>query len=180
MRRKRVWALVTLALGLSLGSIVYHRVEARVERRPNAQEGGQAALSSPMTVYALRLKPGQDLKRELDAFVKTHRLQAVCVLTCVGSLTDTAIRYANRKETTKMQGYFEIVSLVGTMEPGGGHLHLSVSDGQGHTIGGHLMEGNRVYTTAEIVLGELTGARFVRERDPTYGYNELIVLPRAR
>ena len=42
-------------------------------------------------------------------------------------------------------------------------------------IGGHLLEGNRVYTTAEIVIGESTGRRFLRKDDGSTGYKELSV-----
>lgn len=150
------------------------------ENETITKPSGKVGTPSAMTTYALRLKPGQDLKQELETFVKANNLQAVCVLTCVGSLTNTGLRYANQKETSRLTGHFEIVSLVGTMEQGGGHLHLSVSDGKGHTTGGHLMDGNRIYTTAEIVLGDLTDVRFVREKDSTFGYNELTVLPRQR
>lgn len=145
---------------------------------PKPDSTAVPSVPSRVQAWAFRLKPGQDLLKELHAFVKAHDLKAVCVLTCVGSLTDTAIRYANKEETTRMKGHFEIVSLVGTLEPGGGHLHLSVSDGKGRTTGGHLKEGNRIYTTAEIVLAELPDVRFAREKDNTFGYNELTVYPR--
>jgi hypothetical protein len=51
-------------------------------------------------------------------------------------------------------GKHEIVSLVGTLALDGDHLHIAVSDSTGRTIGGHLMEGSLVYTTAEIAVGE--------------------------
>jgi hypothetical protein len=37
------------------------------------------------------------------------------------------------------------------------------------------MDGSLVYTTAEIVIGELPRAAFARETDPTYGWRELAV-----
>ena len=52
-------------------------------------------------------------------------------------------------------------------------LHLAVSDSTGRTIGGHLLDGCRVYTTAEIVLGELPQLEFRREADATFAYQEL-------
>jgi len=70
----------------------------------------------------------------------------------------------------------EIVSLVGTLAAKGGpHLHISVANSQGQTIGGHLMEGNSIYTTAEVVLGNANNLLFVRELDPQSGYEELVV-----
>ncbi len=41
--------------------------------------------------------------------------------------------------------------------------------------GGHLAEGSLVYTTAEVVIVELVGARFRREIDPATSYKELVV-----
>lgn len=134
--------------------------------------------ASTLRAYALRLKPGDDLRQQLNAFVATHHLEAGAVLTCVGSLTDVSLRLANQEEATHYRGHFEIVSLVGTLSAtGGGHLHLAVADSTGRTLGGHLLDGCRVYTTAEIVLGALPELQFVREIDPTFGYKELVVKP---
>jgi predicted DNA-binding protein with PD1-like motif len=136
--------------------------------------------SSSLTAYALRLKPGDDLRQQLTAFVAAHHLEAGAVLTCVGSLTDVSLRLANQEEATRYHGHFEIVSLVGTLSAsGGGHLHLAVADSTGRTLGGHLLDGCRIYTTAEIVLGALPALRFTREPDPTFGYQELVVKPAA-
>lgn len=57
------------------------------------------------------------------------------------------------------------------------HLYLAVFDSTGRTIGGHLLDGCRVYTTAEIVLGELPQLAFRREPDATFGYQALVVRP---
>lgn len=124
---------------------------------------------------ALRLAPGQDLAEELRRAVDEHGLSAVGVVTCVGSLTEVTLRYANQEEATKLSGHFEIVSLVGTLEPGGGHLHIAVSDGQGQTLAGHLLDGSKVYTTAEIVLVSLDDLNFTRKPDPVTTYHELSV-----
>ena len=138
----------------------------------------QAAPSSPTRAYALRLRPGDDLRQALLAFVAAQRLEAGAVLTCVGSLTDVSLRLANQEGATRYQGHFEIVSLVGTLAAtGGSHLHLSVSDSTGRTLGGHLLDGCRVYTTAEIVLAVLPELQFTRETDSTFGYKELVVKP---
>lgn len=132
--------------------------------------------SSSLQAHALRLRPGTDLRQEILAFVAAHRIEAGALLTCVGSLTDVRLRLANQEEATHYHRHFEIVSLVGTLPASdGAHLHLSVSDGTGRTLGGHLLDGCRIYTTAEIVLGALPGLVFTRETDPTYGYQELVV-----
>ncbi|TGE10067.1 PPC domain-containing DNA-binding protein [Hymenobacter fodinae] len=135
------------------------------------------AASSPMRAYALRLKPGDDLRQQLTSFAAQHQLKAAAILTCVGSLTTTTLRLANQEGPTVYRGHFEIVSLVGTLSVNGSHLHLSVADSTGRTIGGHLLDGNIVYTTAELVLGELPELDFRRETDATFGYKELSVQP---
>ncbi len=128
-----------------------------------------------MRTHALRLRPGDDPKAALDALVAGHRWPAACVLSCVGSLTDAALRFADRDEATVLRGPFEIVSLTGTLGPGGSHLHLAVSDADGAVRGGHLKAGSKVHTTAEIVLGILDGWSFARRADARTGYPELSV-----
>ena len=128
-----------------------------------------------MKTYALRLKPGQDLRLELEAFAASRHMQAGLVITCVGSLAQAALRMADAESSTRLQGKFEIVSLVGTFGPDGPHLHISISDSQGRMYGGHLQHGSLIYTTAEIVLGELKDVTFRRRHDPDTGYDELSI-----
>lgn len=139
-----------------------------------------SAQSSPMTTLSFRLGPGQDLKVALDELVRKYQIAAGTLLTCVGSLTDVALRLANQDGPTHYSGHFEIVSLVGTLSTNGSHVHLSVSDSTGRTLGGHLMAGCRVYTTAELVVGVLPDLVFTRENDPTFGYKELVVRKRKK
>ena len=128
-----------------------------------------------MRIHVIRLRPGDDLLKSIVDYVQRQKIPAGIILTTVGSLTETRLRFANRSEATMKPGKVEIVSLVGTVEPGGGHLHLSVSDGEGVTTGGHLLEGCKVYTTAEIAIGELRGLQFHREHEPASGYPELTI-----
>ncbi|MBH8559525.1 PPC domain-containing DNA-binding protein [Hymenobacter negativus] len=135
------------------------------------------APHSTLKTHALRLRPGDDLRQQLTAFVLANHIQAGTMLTCVGSLTVATLRLANQEGPSVYKGHFEIVSLVGTLSTNGSHLHLAVSDSTGRTIGGHLLDGCKVYTTAEIVLGELPQLEFRREKDDTFGYQELVVRP---
>jgi predicted DNA-binding protein with PD1-like motif len=138
----------------------------------------QSLPPSPLQVYALRLGPGEDLRVALQKFTAEKKLEAACVVTCVGSLQKTTLRLADQDHHTTFEGKREIVSLVGTLSVPGSHLHLSVSDSTGVTLGGHLVEGCLVYTTAEIVIGILPAYRFTREPDPKSGYQELKVHPK--
>src|SRR5437660_1599827 len=97
--------------------------------------------SNSQDIFALRLHTGDDLKLSLIDFVKQHRLKAAYVITCVGSLQKANLRLANKDKPTSFKGKFEIISLVGTLSPGGVHLHLGIADSSGKSIGGHLMDG---------------------------------------
>ena len=126
-------------------------------------------------VYIFRLKPGEDLRNSIEAIVKEKNIEAGWINTCVGSLTDYTIRFANQQEGIRGSGHFEIVSLTGTVSVNGSHLHISISDSTGKTIGGHLLEGCKIYTTVEIVIGTTTAYEFKRMKDGTTEWEELKV-----
>ncbi|WP_373513077.1 PPC domain-containing DNA-binding protein [Persicitalea sp.] len=133
-----------------------------------------------MLVHTIRLLPGQDLKNELVNFVNKQRVEAGFILTGVGSLTNANIRLANQDTGTEYLGYFELISLAGTLSVNGSHLHIAIADSTGQTTGGHLLEGCKVYTTAEIVIGVLPETVYKREPEPASGYDELNVYRKQR
>src|SRR6187399_3630219 len=124
-------------------------------------------------VYIFRLNPGEDLRKSIETIAKEKNITAGWINTCVGSLTDYNIRFANQQDGSSGSGHFEIVSLSGTVSVNGSHLHISISDSTGKTIGGHLMEGCKIYTTAEIVIGSTTAYEFKRKKDGTTEWEEL-------
>ena len=125
--------------------------------------------------YVLRLLPGNDLRLSIENFVKENKIEAGWIVTCVGSLTTYSIRFANQNKPKTSDGFFEIVSLSGTVSVNGCHLHISIADDKGTTIGGHLLNGCIIYTTAEIVLTESAKFIFNREKDEATGWKELHV-----
>jgi len=129
--------------------------------------------------FAVRLLPGADLRRSIEEFVRANGIRAGAVVTCVGSVSTAVLRMADRTDLTRLGGPREIVSLVGTVGTDGCHLHLSVSDERGVTVGGHLAEGTIVRTTAEIVLVDLNDLAFERAQDDRTGYRELRISPRG-
>jgi predicted DNA-binding protein with PD1-like motif len=132
---------------------------------------------NPITPHAIRLRPGQLLREEIEAYVKKHRIEAGWIGSCAGSLTQYHIRFANQGNGSKAQGHFEIVSLSGTVSVNGNHLHISVSDHLGNTVGGHLLDSCTVFTTAEIILLETDRYRFRREKDGSTPWEELQIDP---
>ena len=125
--------------------------------------------------HAFRLKPGQDLKKQIQKLVTDQQIKAGWISTCVGSLTNYNIRFANQPEGNSGSGHFEIVSLTGTVSVNGSHLHISISDSTGKTNGGHLLDSNIVYTTSEIVILSSDDFIFKREKDGSTPWEELQV-----
>ena len=129
--------------------------------------------------HAIRLKPGQDLKKEIQQLVNEQHIKAGWISTCAGSLTDYKIRFANQPNGSTGTGHFEIVSLTGTVSTNGSHIHISISDSTGQTIGGHLLDGNIIFTTAEMVILSSDDFEFTREKDGTTPWEELQVKTKA-
>ena len=138
----------------------------------------QPAVKSSAQFYALRLEPGMDLRQELQAFAKAQKLRAGFIVSCSGTASCAAVRYANHNSTAIRQGHFEIVSLSGTIESDAMHLHAAFADSTGATFGGHLENGTAIFSTAEIVVGELSQLAFARENDAVTGLRELVVRKR--
>jgi Predicted DNA-binding protein with PD1-like DNA-binding motif len=129
-----------------------------------------------MKTHTFRLKPGQDLFDSIETFVADNNIEAGCVLSSVGSLTHATLRLANREYYNEYEGHFEIVSMTGTVSTNGSHIHVSISDGDGVTIGGHLVLGCKIYTTAEIILAVFDDIVYKRELlENDSGYEELAV-----
>jgi predicted DNA-binding protein with PD1-like motif len=136
------------------------------------------SVAADTRALVIRLKPGMDVKAELERLAGAEHLQAASIVSVVGSLTDVALRYANQPTTTTLTGHFEVVAMSGYLAAGEFHCHLAVSDGDGRTVGGHLMDGNRVYTTLVVVIEEHLRYRYRRAFDASTGRDELVIEPR--
>ena len=131
-----------------------------------------------MKCFSLRLSPKTDLRKSLEEWVQHHQLSAAWIVTGMGSLSQIAIRFAGQDRATVQEGTWEICSLAGTLSTDGVHIHIVVSDENGHCLGGHLMAGCMVRTTAELVLGVDDTVVFSRVFDPQTGYPELNIQER--
>jgi hypothetical protein len=128
-----------------------------------------------LTYAPLRLQPGEDLRRALEAAVAARGCEAAFVLGGIGSLGMAQLRLAGAAEALALPGPLEVLTLSGSVAVSGSHLHASLSDAQGRVLGGHLGYGCGVRTTAEVLLALLPGWRFTREPDAATGYDELVV-----
>lgn len=130
-------------------------------------------MNEKAMIHAIRLKPGQDLKKAIEQFVKDQSIRAGWITGCAGSLTQYNLRFANQQSGHSGKGFFEIISLSGTLSVHGCHMHMAISDCNGILTGGHLLEGCTIYTTAEIIMGESADLIFTRENDGTTQWKEL-------
>lgn len=128
-----------------------------------------------MKTHAFRLVRGQDLKLEIEHYCKQENIKAGYVASCVGCVDEVSIRLADGKSLFHDVNRYEIVSLMGTLSCDGVHLHIALSNDCKETIGGHLMKGCFVNTTAEIILHELDDFVFTREFDESTGYDEIVM-----
>ena len=128
--------------------------------------------------HALRLHPGDELFGALKKYCTDNNIKAAYIATCVGSLQACTLRLANTdhrpNEIRTYNQRFEIVSVVGTISTAGAHVHLGLADASGAGVGGHLISAT-VFTTAEIVLGEVPCITFDRQFDDATGFKELVV-----
>lgn len=124
----------------------------------------------------IRLRPGQDLKKEIENMASNHSIKAGIVASIVGSLNKAILRMADGKSIKEWAEELEIVSGTGTVSQNGSHVHISFSDKEGRVLGGHLKEGCIINTTAEIVVLIFTDAEYQRLPDLDTDYNELSII----
>jgi predicted DNA-binding protein with PD1-like motif len=133
-----------------------------------------------MRPLPLRLHPGDDLRRALEAAVAASGCGAAFVIAGIGSLRPAQIRLAGAAAQLALDEDLELLSLAGSLGAGGeSHLHLSVSDASGRVHGGHAGYGCIVRTTAEVLLALLPGWQFTRAPDPATGWAELQIRRRS-
>ena len=120
-----------------------------------------------------RLKQGKDLKEGILHTIKQNNIEAGMVICIVGSLNSATLRMATEKIKT-FKGPFEIVSAEGTVAENGIHVHIAISDAEGHVLGGHLKKGCIIKTTAEIGILKFNKS-LKRIFDPKTGYKELVI-----
>lgn len=128
-----------------------------------------------ITPIAVRLTKGDDLKQCIQHLVTEHNISAGTIASCVGCFTHLKIRLAGATQTLELNEPVEIVSVMGTLTPNHQHIHISVAKQSGEVVGGHLMEGCLIDTTAELILHKYHNLSFARQHDNNTGFTELVV-----
>lgn len=177
------WRMILLTLVLIAFGYLYI---ANILQEEGSQLGNATSWHRSR-VTTVRFEPGDDLKISLLEFIKQHKCSAASIITGVGSLCRVRLRLASASADEAndffedKDGRYEIVGLVGTMEytqesdSSYGHMHISLADKDGKVIGGHLMEGCSIYTTAEVTVMEIPRLKYSRVFDVRSGFKELLV-----
>ncbi|MGB3296209.1 MAG: PPC domain-containing DNA-binding protein [Phormidesmis sp.] len=132
-------------------------------------------LSKSVETLALRLGPGADIRRALEALADSEKMSAAVIMGAVGSLAQVCLRYADQDIHTQLAGKHEILTLSGMLSQDGVHLHMMVANSQGDCKGGHVVYGCQVYTTLELAIALLPDTHFQRVFDQLTGFDELKV-----
>lgn len=130
-----------------------------------------------MQALPVRLAPGADLRAALEAIARSQFPEGVFVVCGIGSLVDPRLRLAGQTEETCYRGPWEVLTLSGTITGQGAHLHMSIAAESGHVAGGHVVYGNAVRTTVELLLAPPGPWRMSRAVDAATGFHELVVAP---
>lgn len=123
----------------------------------------------------VRLVPGDDLRPALEALARRGFPDGAFVVCGIGSLGDVRLRFAGVDDATVLAGDHEILTLCGTVTTQGAHLHMSVASATGEVRGGHVVAGNRVRTTVELLLMPMSGWRLSCTPDEATGDAELAI-----
>lgn len=129
-------------------------------------------------IHIFRIKPGQELNREILGFCRRNSIASGVILSLLGSLNEAELGFLKdlpgKYIAKKFAGPLEIVNGTGTIAKKDGetltHIHLTVSDEE-KSVGGHLIEG-KIFSTAEVVIGEIDD-QIERYLDEYTGLNEL-------
>ena len=123
----------------------------------------------------VRLERGSDMLQGLNEAAAKLGIEAGTVQ-AIGAVSELAVGYfdQDRKEyrTNAFPSAYEIGSGLGNVSIKDGqpfvHLHVIATGPDGATVGGHLMEGTKVYMV-EAYLRQLGGTAPVREQDDDIG-----------
>jgi predicted DNA-binding protein with PD1-like motif len=147
-------------------------------------KGMTASRGRAGQIVVVRLAYGDLLLESLHDICRREGIRNGVILTGFGSLTDLAVsgvvgagfpprRFYRR---TAPRGV-EIIAMSGVIADYHVHSHVVLCDRRG-AFGGHLEDGCRVLSLAEIALMKVDGIRLARRLDPTTGQKLLMAVDR--
>jgi predicted DNA-binding protein with PD1-like motif len=131
--------------------------------------------TQPGRVFLCRLPHDADLLAWLSGFVREENIRTGTV-TVIGAVKAATVAFYDQQAKTyrsiSFEENLEILSCIGNISLRDGtplvHCHAAFSNDRGETVGGHLVEGTKVFA-AEAHIQELPGADLIRELDNVTG-----------
>ncbi len=140
----------------------------------------QSASGKIGRIVAFRLRPGTDVMEGITAMCEKENIKNGVILSMIGSLNGAKVFNPEPLATSKIGfGYGDPIKFGGAIElvTGAGmichsekdevllHVHVSLSDRHGNAYGGHLIPGNIVLLTVDVMIGVIEGIDMVRKYD---------------
>jgi uncharacterized protein len=136
-------------------------------RKAAKEEVMQSGSFDLKKIHILRVDPGEDVLRCVEAFLAERGIQQAVVLGGYGTLAafhlhwvkDNRLPAENRY--AQGEGGIEILSMNGLVVAGQPHIHVSLSTQVG-AFGGHLEPGCIAYVLCEIFFAEVEGMQMTK------------------
>lgn len=130
-------------------------------------------------MHIFRVKPGQELLSEIARYCSERGISSGVVMGIIGSVESARLNFLvelpGKYNSVDYPGPLEIVCAQGSVALKGDeliiHIHIQLS-GQDTCRGGHLAAA-KVFSTAEVAIGELD-YQLRRQIDSYTGLNELL------
>jgi predicted DNA-binding protein with PD1-like motif len=121
------------------------------------------AIRSRLTseVILVRFDPGELLLEGLRELLVAEKIRMGIVVSGIGTFSDCRIHHSvagyppnlltRHQHYIELQGSYEIAAIQGIIADGEPHLHVTLCEGD-KTIAGHLEDGCKVLTLAELAI----------------------------
>lgn len=137
------------------------------------------AIGSLGKTIAIRMEPGEDVYLTIIEACTKHKIFNGTIVTGIGSLDGAKffnpVYLPEKKakygysDAIELEGPIELISMNGMISHEGDevliHVHCSFSDSDGKGYGGHLIEGNKVLLTTDVIISEIEGIDMLRKYD---------------
>lgn len=135
-------------------------------------------------VIALRLLPGMDVMASITEACEQANIKNGAIKSMIGSLRNAQFYNPEPNEKARMgyaygapiilTGAIELVCGAGMISHGDNgevllHVHVCLSDVTGKAYGGHLIPGNEVLMTVDMLIEEIIGINMIRRFDEQTG-----------
>lgn len=121
--------------------------------------------------HVLRLDRGDDLIESVESMIKSAGIRNAAVVSGIGTFSECVMHMVMTTGFPPVERFerwedkpLELSALSGVIADGKAHLHMVVSDHE-RAYSGHVERGCKILYLGEVVVAEIEGLRFHRERN---------------